>query len=605
MRPIRALAVLLLAVLVLAAPAVSAHHPPSHDPAADVPTVDDIACTDADPAYREFVTEVDGERAYGIFAAPDSAPTALVVIGHGAWHSVDSWQGHIEGLTDAYGTLTVAMEYRGLERLDAHLGDDPDHPEAKNWPERKGGEDLIAAAKLFQAACGVDTVILAGVSMGVSISGYAVSHLDPADHGLFDYWVTSEGVHAMLETYQAAKAAGSEAADWIEAETGGPYDPATNHDPYAERTNLMQTAAIEAAGLERVVYLHAVADGLVPYNQSREMSGALQVPFEFYTLTSAGEGSDGTSWTDYVAGGEGPLAGHASERDPDSLLVRATFDRIGAIATGDLADCGEYHVEEGAAFPDVEFRPLVTYDCAAAPGGGADTARPVHGAGWWDRGTGEQHDKVDFSFDVKLEDGELRGQLKVHDKDLGVRVDATSITSSSSGAGVDCDGVVLDGAASFAFTATGSFRHGGDEIHVAQFFACGIDNGKNNEAPVDHFHAECTAGCAYRSGDRTADSGIDGGNIHLRRGGDAASEVVELDPILLTTAPAGSPLVLTTTAPGGVLRWETATGDAGEVAPVVDAAGVAVFNVVVPAGDVAYTVWSGGVASNGVRVTGS
>ncbi len=603
MRPI--LLALSLTALLVAAPPALAHHPPGHDPAVGVAKVDDVHCVDGDPAYREFVTEVDGERAFGIFAAPDEAPTALVVIGHGAWHTVDSWQAHIEGLTAAYGTLTVAMEYRGLERLDGHLGGDPDHPEARNWPERRGGEDLVAAAKLFRDACGIDTVILAGVSMGVSISGYAVSHLDPADHGLFDYWVTSEGVHSLLETYHAAKAAGSDAADWIEAETGGPYDPVANHDPYAERTNLLQTDAIEAAGLQRVVYLHAVADGLVPYNQSREMSAALRVPFEFHTLTSAGEGSDGTSWTDYVAGGEGPLAGHASERDPDSLLMRATFERIGAIATGDLADCGEYHVEEGAAFPDVEFRPLVTYGCDTEPGG-ADGAREVHGAGWWDRGTGAKHDKVDFSFDVKHRDGGLQGKLKLRDKDLDARIDARSITSSSNGAGVDCGGVVLDGVASFAFTATGSFGQGGPEIDVAQFFACGVDNGKNNEPPVDWFHVECTAGCGYSSSARVADGVIDGGNIYLRNGsGDAV--VVDLDPILLTGAPAGTMLVLAATAPAGdpVLRWVTAAGATGSAAPLTHIAGVATFAVTVPAGDVDYVVWSGEVASNGVRITGS
>ncbi len=381
MRTLRTSVTLLLAVLLLMAPAAGAHHTPFENPADTVAEVDDVDCTFTGGEFsRDFVTEVDGERAFGIFAAPQTTPTALVVIGHGAWHSSESWRDHIIGLTGEYDTLTVAMEYRGLERIDGHLGDDPDHPEANNWPEKKGGEDLIAAAKLFKAECGIDTVILAGVSMGVSISGYAVSHLDAADQGLFDYWVTSEGVHSMLETYQAASAAGSEAADWIEAETGCAYNPITCHEPYAERTNIMQTAAIEAAGLERVVYLHAVADGLVPYNQSRQMSGALQVPFEFYTLTSAGEGSDGTSWTDYVSDGDGPLAGHASERDANSLLTRATFERIGAIATGGLADCGEYHVEEGAVFPDVEFRAVATYGCAGGPEGLPPVAADDHAA---------------------------------------------------------------------------------------------------------------------------------------------------------------------------------------------------------------------------------
>ncbi len=713
----------LLAVLLVGVPSAGAHHPPGQNPADGVSTIDDIACTDSDPGYREFVTEVDGERAYGIFAAPDTGttPTALVVIGHGAWHTVDSWQAHIEGITSTYHTVTVAMEYRGLERVDGHLGDDPNHPEAKNWPEKKGGEDLIAAAKLFQATCGIDTVILAGVSMGVSISGYAVSHLDPADHGLFDYWVTSEGVHSMLETYQAASAAGSEAAEWIEAESGGPYHPVTNHQPYAERTNIMQTAAIEAAGLQRVVYLHAVADGLVPYNQSRQMSRALQVPSEFYTLTSAGEGSDGTSWTDYLADGDGPLAGHASERDPNSLLTRATFARIGAIATGNLAQCGEYHVDEGAAFPDVAFLPLVTYDCdvppvgdppdahddhasttdriavdidvlandegqdltivaftqpaagsvtqnadstlrytpeaggtgtftfeytVAAPDGQSDTATVtvevikhgsddtgtgegrVHGSGFWERTTGGQHDKVDFSFDATRRNDGLEGKLKLRDKDLEAKIDATTITSLSTGAGVDCNGVVLDGTGSFTFTATGSFELDDSVVVDAEFFACGIDNDKNNQEPVDQLFVECTAGCAYSTADRAEDDGIDGGNLHLHEPiGDGAAgssadstsasttqaQVIDLDPMLLASVPAGIPLVLTASAESDagpladhvlVLHWVARSGATGTVSAITDGAGVATFVVIVPPGDIEYTAWSDDLSSNGVRLTG-
>ena len=723
MRMSRTLITFVLAMGMLAVPVVAeAHHVPGEDPADSVAAVDDISCTDADPGYREFVTTVDGERAYGIFAAPDTGttPTALVVIGHGAWHSVDSWQDHIEGLTAAYDTVTVAMEYRGLERVEGHLGDDPDHPEAKNWPEKKGGEDLIAAAKLFQTACGIDTVILAGVSMGVSISGYAVSHLDPSDHGLFDYWVTSEGVHSMLETYQAASAAGSDAADWIEAETGCAYNPVTCHEPYAERTNVMQTAAIEAAGLERVIYLHATADGLVPYNQSRQMSRALQVPFEFYTLTSAGEGSDGTSWTDYVADGEGPLAGHASERDPNSLLMRASFARIGAIATGNLADCGEYHVDEGDSFPEVAFQALVTYPCGspttgeapdarddqaatndrtavdidvlanddgddltivafgqpesgqvtenadgtlrytpekgevgdfsfdytvAAPDGQTDTATVavqvtafgtggqggegrVHGAGFWDRGTGDKHDKIDFSFDARADAAGHDGKLKLKDKDLDVSIDARSIGALSAGTGVDCDGVVLDGATSFAFTATGSFTQSDTEVE-AEFFACGVDNGKNNPAPLDHFYVECTSGCDYSSGDRADDNAIDGGNIHLKdtitdaqNASDSETDesaqsseaaVLSLDQMLLHTLPAGTPFVLTATAESAtgplvssvlVLRWEQGNGITGEVTALTNHLGVAAFLVTVPSGDVDYTVWSGDLGSNGARLTG-
>jgi hypothetical protein len=99
------------------------------------------------------------------------------------------------------------------------------------------------------------------------------------------------------------------------------------------------------------------------------MSGELQVPFEFYTVTLRGEGQAGTTLPDHIPGDplivrpDGLLAGHAGEWDPDSLLMRATFERVGAIALDVPTNCGEYHVEEGAVFPDVDFQPVATHPC--------------------------------------------------------------------------------------------------------------------------------------------------------------------------------------------------------------------------------------------------
>ncbi len=249
----------------------------------------------------------------------------------------------------------------------------------------------------------------------------------------------------------------------------------------------------------------------------------------------------------------------------------------------------------------------------------------VHGSGWWDRGSGHKHDKVDFSFDAKHSTHRLQGKLQVKDKDRDTKIDATTITSLSTGAGVDCDGTMLDGAASFAFTATGTFEVGGVETEGAEFLACGIDNGKTHEPPVDYFSVECTAGCSYSTGPRVADNGIDGGNIHLHdpiapdeaagaSPDDAEQGVLTLDPLLLDTVPAGTPLVLVAVAesPAGqlaatdvALRWETTGGATGTATLAADAAGVATFVVIVPPGDVAYTASVGTLDSNGVRITGT
>ncbi len=268
-------------------------------------------------------------------------------------------------------------------------------------------------------------------------------------------------------------------------------------------------------------------------------------------------------------------------------------------------------------------------------GGSTDGEGRVHGSGFWDRGTGDKHDKVDFSFDATHHKDGLRGKLKVNDKDLDVKLDARTITSLTSGDGQVCDGVVLDGAQSFAFTASGIVQVSGVQAG-ATFFACGIDNGKNNEAPFDYFYVETTSGPSYNTGDRVEHNAIDGGNIHLHdpivdatdSGGASASEgaaaesstassepdTVTLDQMFLDQFPAGTPVVLTATAEtasglltnGGVtLRWEAAAGATGEVTSLTNDVGVAIFVVTVPAGDVDYTAWVGDLDSNGVRISGT
>ncbi len=82
----------------------------------------------------------------------------------------------------------------------------------------------------------------------------------------------------------------------------------------------------------------------------------------------------------------------------------------------------------------------------------------MHGSGHWDRGTEQKYDKIDFSFDAKVYKGGFKGKLKVHDKDIDLKIDAKTITSLSTGNGQSCDGTTMDGVNTFAFTAIGDFR---------------------------------------------------------------------------------------------------------------------------------------------------
>ncbi|MGB5738897.1 MAG: PKD domain-containing protein, partial [Woeseia sp.] len=264
---------------------------------------------------------------------------------------------------------------------------------------------------------------------------------------------------------------------------------------------------------------------------------------------------------------------------------------------------------------------------------GADDEVPtdgrVHGSGKWQRGSGDKHDKIDFSFDAKVSKGALQGKLKIKDKDLDLEIDSQTITSLTTGAGVNCDGVMLDGINTFAFTAQGSLEIGKDK-EAAAFFACGIDNGKHgkgkgSQAP-DYLYVEVTGG-NYATGSRTLDNDIDGGNIHLHDAIASApttqnsaqasaapgesQQVLTLGPELLTDAVSGAPLVLAATLEGGfataapiTLRWTADDGATGSTVAITNAVGVALFTITMPEGDVEFTAWTDDLDSNSVQVTG-
>ncbi|MBT8086218.1 MAG: hypothetical protein HKN35_01885 [Woeseia sp.] len=263
----------------------------------------------------------------------------------------------------------------------------------------------------------------------------------------------------------------------------------------------------------------------------------------------------------------------------------------------------------------------------------------VHGSGYLrgfrsengesdsDSDSDSDFEKIDFSFNVKVKKGNLEGKLKLKDKGLDLKIDAKNVTSLSTGAGLSCDGVVLDGVNSFAFTVQGTLKVG-KEKQAAAFFACGIDNGKHgkgkgSQAP-DYLYVEVSGG-GYSTGSRAPDNDIDGGNIHLHdpivsssgEAGQAAAasgeqqQVLTLGPELQTDAMTGAPLVLSATLEGGsaanapiTLRWLADDGSTGDVTSVTNAAGVSLFAITMPQGDVTFTAWADELDSNSVRVTG-
>ena len=239
----------------------------------------------------------------------------------------------------------------------------------------------------------------------------------------------------------------------------------------------------------------------------------------------------------------------------------------------------------------------------------------VHGSGWL--GTGEPHGKLNFSFDARPDGaGGFTGQLQVNDKEVGAKIDARQILTLSAGSS-DCHGAA-PGPNSFEFTATGAFNGAAG----ATFRACGADVADPPE-DGDQVFVECLAGCGYSTGARTPDDVIDGGNVHVHPplgggasgGGSSAVQVLALDPILLTAAPAGTPQLLAALAHDEeglnlegrpvTLGWTASDGSTGSETALTDALGVALFWTVVQLGETEYTASTGGLESNGIAVTGT
>ncbi|HYN35459.1 MAG TPA: prolyl oligopeptidase family serine peptidase, partial [Actinomycetota bacterium] len=221
-----------------------------------------------------------------------------------------------------------------------------------SWLERDvGAEDLIAAAQYFDKKCkSIEKIALLGVSMGGNMSGLAVALTGAKDiknsngDPLFDYWLDIEGAVNMTETYLSARAlapanaTAAAAAEDIEAETGGPIE--SNPGAYQERTVVARIEDIDAAGLKGVVVVHGVDDGLVPYNQAREMASLLaqkQIPTELVTIGEKSEESErDTSASGYAMSNvdpdyRSPLAGHASEKSTTHIVMVTAFDYLWSV----------------------------------------------------------------------------------------------------------------------------------------------------------------------------------------------------------------------------------------------------------------------------------
>lgn len=263
--------------------------------------------------------------ATGHAAFPEGAPRGLVVIAHGYGHTSTSHLAHLSRIAED-GYVAVAMDFRGT-----------------GFPLRAGADDTIAATRDLLASHPTDLVVLYSVSMGTTVAGMVLAEMPD----VFDYWVDNEGLAMLHETWAGATALAPsgnafavQAAADIEAECGGtPVDaPAC----YLERS--AATRASEFVGLKGAILTHGLNDGLVPYDQGREMAAALRatgVPVEFHTVTTSAPGGEGTTVTGYTPAGGMGLAGHGTESNDAHALTALSFALLHEILGGRAPADGE------------------------------------------------------------------------------------------------------------------------------------------------------------------------------------------------------------------------------------------------------------------------
>lgn len=296
-----------------------------------------VACTgDPGQAHRLDLT-VAGTTTFGFYAVPRHAAKGIVVFDHGYGHTAYSWVQHIEQVAARDGVIAIAMDYHGQHDFPPAKGETL--PSSRGWRVAEGAQDSIAAAKLFDAQCktgGVNTVY--GVSMGGNTSGLVVAAQPKRSDGkpLFDYWFAIEPAVNVTETWAEASAvaqsgntfATNAVAD-IEEEMGG--TPADAPAAYQSHTVMARIQDVAAAGLKGVAVVQGVDDGLVPYNQSRELVAGLRashIPVDDVTAGTRGAGEPGTTLSAYALGPAGqssPFAGHGSETSNTQLVIVTGF----------------------------------------------------------------------------------------------------------------------------------------------------------------------------------------------------------------------------------------------------------------------------------------
>lgn len=330
---------MLLAIAAVGAPSVAAARPrrPGRLSTSSVPR---SICTGDAATAVPVGTDSTGAPT-GFYVAPKRRPRALVIFSHGHTASPYQWFVQMARVARRDNAIGVAMYYPGEKRLDGGQT-------TYGWRVREGAQAGIAAARMFVRACpslASAPVIDYGVSMGGNTSGLiaAAGAKRPNGRRLFDYWFDIEGVTNVVETYleatvvaQLGNATGVQAKREIEEENGGTLDqvPAA----YRDLAVINHGPEIAAAAIKRVVMVHGIQDGTVPYNQTPEMQTVLArygVPTDFYSVLTKTPNTESGSTLDGLLPfpHDSPFAGHGGEGSTTQLVIQTGMGALDTLLT--------------------------------------------------------------------------------------------------------------------------------------------------------------------------------------------------------------------------------------------------------------------------------
>ena len=356
-----------LAVAAIGVGALAAAVLPSSADTGNNPTYSSVKlrCSGGTGSLQTLTFSVtDGGKTYDSFAlyAVPKHPKGLVVFDHGYQNTAYAWQDHITSTAQHDNVIAVAVDYHAQD--DKGTADTAKTASSRGWRVREGADDSIWIARQFLDQCRLNDskkVVVFGISMGGNTSGLAAAADAKRGTGkpLWNYWVDVEGATNVIETYNEASAAANaggstgayagDARDDIAQEMGGQsFEQAP--DVYAAHTVDLQVPAIASSGIDGVIVVHGVADGLVPYNQTRELTTqlrALGVPVDFWSIATKTPGTKSGTTIDTDAGNtDSPFAGHAWEGSdmsgPNSYTVAVVgFERLNALLNSTGVSCTE------------------------------------------------------------------------------------------------------------------------------------------------------------------------------------------------------------------------------------------------------------------------